>query len=120
VGPMWHMHGARAWTRAAHAHAPQWQLGAPHWPQHPTPRTLQAFRTKVRAMWPGGALQPPWGALNLVVSEYASFAVARAVLAQISKFRLQEFETAPEQIIKHLRGLTPSFSETQYVADVGV
>jgi hypothetical protein len=73
-----------------------WQLGAPHWPQHPTPSTLQALRIKVLAMWPRGALQPPCGALSPVVSEYAPFAVGRAVLAPFFKFRLQEFENAPD------------------------
>jgi hypothetical protein len=77
--------------------APVAALPAPHWPQHPTPSTLQAFRTKVLAMWTGGAVQPPCGALSLVVSEYASFAVGRVVLAPFLKFRLQEFETAPGQ-----------------------
>jgi hypothetical protein len=80
-----------------HPEPPAAALPAPHWPQHPTPSTLQALRTKVLAMWPGGALQPPCGALSLVVSEYAPFAVGRAVLAPFLKFRLQEFEIAPDQ-----------------------
>jgi hypothetical protein len=51
-------------------------------PEHTTPSTPQAFRTKLQAMWPGGALQPARRAFNLGVRQFAPFFVGQAVLAQ--------------------------------------